>query len=361
VNQWTISLQREITRNLVVEAAYVGNRGAWFEANNLINLNALTPERIRSFGLDVNVPADQQLLRSRLDSVIARSRGFGTLPYAGYSPANTVAQSLRPYPQFGNLNVVGAPLGNTWYDSLQVKVTKRYSHGLDLLGTFTWQKELTTIGPVNDVFNRPLQKSIGSLSEPFILVTAFNYRVPALGPNRWVRLAVGGWTFGGILRYASGLPIQVPAAQNQLASLLFRGTFANRVPGEPLFLKDLNCHCIDPNRDFVLNPKAWSDPGPGQWGTSAPYYNDYRYARRPDEQLSVGRIFRIREGMTFQVRAEFFNAFNRTFLNDPTSNNAQQTQTRNALGVPTAGFGRIDSGSVPNPPRNGQIVARFQW
>ena len=266
--------------------------------------------------------------------------------------------------------MIGAPLGNTWYDSLQLKVTKRYSQGLDLLGTFTWQKELTTIGtpslllptiPPNDVFNRRNQKTISSLSEPFVFVFAFNYRIPEFGPNRWVRLAVGGWTFGGILRYASGLPIRVPAAQNQLASLLFRGTYANRVPGEPLFLKDLNCHCIDPNKDFVLNPKAWSDPAPGQWGTSATFYNDYRYARRPDEQLSVGRIFRIKEEMTLQIRAEFFNAFNRTYLNNPNSANALETQRVNAQGVPAAGFGRIDAGSVFSSPRNGQLVARFQW
>jgi hypothetical protein len=361
LNQWSISLQREITRNLVVEAAYVGIRSAWYSASNLIDLNALTPERLATFGLDVTRPQDQQLLRARIDSPLAAQRGFNRLPYAGYSAANTVAQSLRPFPQFGNVGVQAAPLGNRWYDSLQMKVTKRYSHGLDLLGTFTWQQELTTDGPVNDVFNRRNQKAISGDSEPFILVLAFNYRVPALGPNRWVRTAIGGWTFGGILRYASGRPIPVPSSQNQLNSLLFRGTRMNRVPGEPLFLQDLNCRCFDPNQDFVLNPKAWADPAQGQWGFSAPYYNDYRYQRRPDEQLTIGRIFRIKEGVSLQVRAEFFNALNRTYMNDPAAGNPLQTQSRNAQGVPISGFGRIDTGSVINPPRNGQLVARLQW
>ncbi|MCI0364408.1 MAG: hypothetical protein L0219_11025, partial [Phycisphaerales bacterium] len=251
--QWNLSLQREISTNLVVEGAYVGNRGAWFTANNLVNPNAITSERLRGFGLDISNAADQTLLRSRLDSAVAASRGFNRLPYAGYSPANTVAQSLRPFPQFGNLAVVGAPLGNTWYDSLQVKVTKRLSYGLDLLGTFTWQKELTTIVPVNDVFNRRNQKGISDQSEPYILVVAFNYRVPSVGPNKWLRAAIGGWTVGGILRYASGLPIPVPSSQNQLNGLLFQGTRMNRVQGEPLYQFDLNCHCFDPNKDFVLN------------------------------------------------------------------------------------------------------------
>ena len=363
--QWTLSLQRELTKNLVVEGAYVGNRGSWFAAtatgNTLVNLNAISAGRLRAFGVDITNPADQSLLRARLDSPLAASRGFNKLPYAGYSGANTVAQSLRPFPQFGNLTVTGAPLANTWYDSLQVKVTKRYSHGLDLLATFAWQKELTTDVSINDVFNRPNQKGLSSLSEPFILVLAFNYRLPAMGSSKWVRTAVGGWTVGGILRYASGLPIPVAVSQNQLSGLVFQTTRFNRVSGEPLYLYDLNCHCFDPNKDFVLNPKAWSDAAPGQWGFSAPYYNDLRYQRRPDEQVTFGRVFRLREGMSFQVRAEFFNVFNRVYLNDPSATNPLQTPNRNAQGVPISGFGRIDTGSLISQPRNGQIVARFQF
>jgi hypothetical protein len=146
-----------------------------------------------------------------------------------------------------------------------------------------------------------------------------------------------------------------------LSTLLFRGAFANRAPGQQLFLKDPNCHCIDPNKDFVLNPAAWSDPAAGQFGTAAAYYNDYRYARRPAESASLGRIFRIREGMTVQVRAEFFNVLNRTEFNNPDSTNALLSQNRNVAGVPTSGFGRINPGSLYSSPRTGQIVARFQF
>ena len=193
---------------------------------------------------------------------------------------------------------------------------------------------------------------------------AFNYQTPAFTSSRLIRTAVRGWTFAGVLRYSSGLPIQVPGAQNNLNSLLFRNngsSLANRVAGQPLFLKDLNCHCIDPNTEFVLNPAAWTDPAAGQWGTSAAYYNDYRQQRRPAEQLGVGRIFGIHEGITLQIRAEFFNVFNRTEMNSPTSGNALQTPVKNAAGVPTAGFGYINSTSLASSPRNGQLIARFQF
>jgi hypothetical protein len=361
MNQWSVSVQREITRDLVVDVAYVGNRGNGFMANQLMNLNAISEERLRSMGLDVHNAADQALLRSRLDSPLAASRGFNRAPYAGYSLANTVAQSLRPFPQFGNLSITGVPLGKTWYDSLQVKATKRYQQGLNLTATFTYQNERTNMGPVNNVFNDPVnQKAVSALSEPFVTVLAFNYEIPPVGDSWVTRSLIGGWTVGGMFRYASGLPIPVPQAQNQLSALLFQNTRMNRVEGEPLFLKDLNSGDVDPNGDFVLNPKAWSNPAAGAFGTSLAYYDDFRYQRRPDEQLSVGRSFRM--GRTrLDVRAEFFNAFNRTQLNNPDAGNPLQTQRRNAQGVPIAGFGRINTGSVYGPPRSGQLVTRISW
>jgi hypothetical protein len=147
----------------------------------------------------------------------------------------------------------------------------------------------------------------------------------------------------------------------------------NRVPGQPLFTKDLNCHCIDPNKDFVLNPAAWSSPAEGTFGTAAAYYNDYRYQRQPSEQLGIGRMFSVKEGMTAEVRVEFFNVFNRANMAEPISTNSLATQVRNAQGVPIAGFGWINSQSLGNAstlnnntglgnnPRQGQLLVRFRF
>jgi len=354
-------VQRQLTKDLVVEAAYVGNRGVWLTGGTgLVSLNAISDQRLAAFGLSRTNPADQQLLTSRIDSPLAASRGFKA-PYAGFPGGQTVAQSIRPFPQFSSgLTPMWAPLGNNWYDSLQMKATKNFSHGLDFTAAFTWAKELATGQGVNDTFNRANQKSLVGSSQPFIFVIGFNYEMPRMTQSRLVQNVLRGWTVGGLFRYTSGTPIPVPSSQASLNSLVFQGTRMNRVPGEPLFVKDLNCHCIDPNKDFVLNPKAWQDVPQGQWGFSAPYYNDYRYARQPSEQLSVGRLFRIHERYKFQIRAEFFNVFNRIVMPNPSANNPLQTQTRNSAGVPTAGFGRIDA-SNGSGQRIGQIVARFEW
>jgi hypothetical protein len=372
--QWSIGLQRELARNLVVEATYIGTRGAWWQANALIAVNAIQTQRLAAYGLSLNNPADLTLLASPLSSTLAISRGFGAVPYAGFPTSTTVSQSLRPFPQFANINYNWAPLGRSWYDSLQIKATKRYSHGLDFSYSLAWQKELTMaaetedtanaqIAPsVNDVFNRPLNKYLSGFSQPLSSILAVNYTLPKWGTNPVLSWVVRDWQFGALLRYASGIPIKAPAATTNLNTYVFQNTFFNRVPGVPVFTQDLNCHCFDPNKEFVLNPAAWTNPPLGQFGTAAAYYGDYRNQRRPAESMSLGRIFRIKEKATIAIRAEFTNIFNRTEVNNPTATSALATPTRvSPGGQTTGGFGYINNGTTFSAPRSGQMVARFQF
>ena len=62
INQWNIAIQREFLRDLTVEAAYVGNRAVWLQADALIDLNAMTEPRLSSFGFDINNAADRALV-----------------------------------------------------------------------------------------------------------------------------------------------------------------------------------------------------------------------------------------------------------------------------------------------------------
>jgi hypothetical protein len=257
---------------------------------------------------------------------------------------------------------------------LQAKLTQRFKHGLNGQVAFTYSKELTTAegANVNDVYNLPVQKAISASSLPLVAVIAFNYEIPkAPIQNAVVSAITRGWTLGGSLRYQSGLPIESPFATNNLGALLPRAaaneTFANPT-GQPFFTEAPNCHCFDPNKTFVLNPAAWSQPAAGQWGDAAPYYNNYRWQRQPAENMSLGRMFRIKERFTFQFRAEFFNIFNRNFLTSPTATNSTQTQVVNSAGQTVSGFGWINTsvtniqtgGAIPTT-RNGQLVARLTW
>ena len=70
--QYNVGLQREISRDLVVEASYVGNRGVWWRTASLLDYNALTPGSLMSnYGLDWSNAADRTILSSQLNSAAA--------------------------------------------------------------------------------------------------------------------------------------------------------------------------------------------------------------------------------------------------------------------------------------------------
>jgi len=75
--------------------------------------------------------------------------------------------------------------------------------------------------------------------------------------------------------------------------------------------------------------------------------------------MSIGRAFHIKETRTLSFRAEFFNIFNRTLLPSP-GGTPTATVTRDAAGNLTGGYGFINPNNT-GQPRNGQLVARFQW
>jgi len=122
---------------------------------------------------------------------------------------------------------------------------------------------------------------------------------------------------------------------------------------------------LDPTKDLVLNPGAWTNPADGQFGTGAPYYNDYRYQRRPSESMSMGRVFKFGEqGKALTVRMNFQNIFNRLQLQNPTGTNILAATTRDPrTGLLTGGFGFINyvGGSTFQPPRQGTLEMRLQF
>jgi hypothetical protein len=377
-NQWSIGIQREITPNTVIEAAYVGNRGAWWPGP-LGYLNQVGPGTFAQYGLSpYSNAADNALLGQTLSSAAVAAKGIG-VPYAGYSTSNTLLNALRPFPQFSTITVQNSPTGDTWYDSLQVKGTKRTSHGLQVNGTFTWAKSLTAVRPILFVQST---KSLESTDQPFLFNANILYTTQKwFSNNKLLSNAVRDWKIGAFLQYGSGLPLTPPAA----TTTNFLGTAGNvggeqfRVPGQPLFIKNLNCGCINPYQDLVLNSAAWVNPPSGTFGPAVgTMYGDFRSARRPTESMNFGRTFRFRERMGLEIRAEFSNIFNRTQIGNPITTAPGSTPSKNNLGQYSAGFGVINlTVSGPNQaptytqnavvgqlytlPRNGTLIARFSF
>jgi hypothetical protein len=180
-------------------------------------------------------------------------------------------------------------------------------------------------------------------------------------------MLLSGWTTDGIFHYQSGFPIQTPNSTSTLTSVTFgNAVWANRVPGQKLFLHGLNSHNANPHTTFFLNPAAWANPAPGTYANSKPFYGDYRGPRYPSEQLGVGKVIPIKEGLTFSLRADFFNVFNRwAYPGLNNTSNPFQTAQYASDGSISNGFGFFGdgiSGAGGNyAPRSGEFVARIQF
>ena len=129
----------------------------------------------------------------------------------------------------------------------------------------------------------------------------------------------------------------------------------------------------------MLNPNAWVDAPPGQFGTTAPYLNEYRWQRQPAESISLGRIFFVNRerNVKFEVRVEFYNVFNRLFLSSPiavktggftttTGANPLAPTTKDSQGRLAGGYGYVNwvnGGGITGAaqPRSGQVLARVTF
>ena len=383
VLQWNISLQREVVRDLVVEAAFVGNKGVWesngssqgfYNSNvgNLINYDAVSPATLAAHGLgDLTDPNVRSLLSSTITSAAAVAAGFKK-PYANFPDSGSVLQSLRPFPQYSSVGQFQAPLGDSWYDSLQVKVVKRLSHGLTATMAYTFSKALDSTMNAGSIYDRSTFKGLSPYYYPNIFSLSVDYTVPALGPvkrNRIAKAILADWRITSLSTDQSGQLLATPGSSNSIGSYVSTGyTREVRVPGMPLYTVNINSS-VDPTQQTVLNPAAWQNQAAGVPGSNVAYYSDFRAQRRPAISGGIGKVFQVREGVWFSVRAEFFNLFNmEESLANPSTGSPQNPVTR-SNGVLTGGFGYLNytgiagnsvSSSLPTP-RTGQVVARIQF
>ncbi|HWF10183.1 MAG TPA: carboxypeptidase-like regulatory domain-containing protein [Bryobacteraceae bacterium] len=403
--QWNFTVQREITPNMIVKAAYVGNRGVWEEAGtSLAPQNAVSQATLQSLGFtDLTSRAQSDLLTLPIASLSAAQKtqlaaqGVNLQPYPGFPTSQNVLQAIKPYPQYtGLLASAGAPLGKNWYDALQTTFTKRFSHGLVANANYTWSKTLA-LTTTQDPFNRNLGKNLSTYDLPHQFRLTAQYEVPLFHSklpvleNKVVAYALSGWSTGWSLSYQSAPLVGLPTSSGSVPISNFLGYGpgpAQLIPGANPWSVDwtdlsgkhhtdplnINCHCFDPTRTQVLNPASWTNVPNGQFAANESSIRSFRGIRIPVENANFGRDFRIKERYSLNIRVEFTNIFNRLQL--PTAagaagginlGNFTSAPTKFTSGANTGaysgGFGTIVSpltGSVVGQ-RAGTLVARFTF
>jgi len=415
INQFSFGIQQEITPNFIMEASYVGNRAVWLGNGPLGTIGGtgvnssgsaqISEQTYADYGFypypgtgpcsggtgvckstSYNNYADYLLTLQPLNSGavqarLSKSGHPGFTPYASFPAFDSLTDALYPFPQFGGLVDSNSPTGASKYDSLQLKATKRFSHGLQAGGTYTWGQGF--VRPSRQNFFDP-QSAEWELQQIPIQDLNFNaiYTVPkAQFIPKYLQYAAKDWQVGWFANYQSGQFLQPPSSP----TLNFLQSEDIRVPGQPFYTPGVdinNQSTYSPYYTQVLNPKAWEPcPAGGVCASTAVYYRDFRGPRTPTENANIGRNFRFGPEGKFNlyIRAEFVNIFNRTLMPTPVTSNPQNGAVKGAGNgtIYTGGFGVIDAYNSPGTyyntaasplpcnfclqGRTGTLVARFSF
>lgn len=319
IPSWSVNVQHEIAK-FVVEVGYVGNRGRYM--NSTVDLNQLPVERL-SLG---------SLLQQRIDSPAVIAAGF-TKPYASFPDSQTLAQALRPYPQYLNVSERNAGVGRTWYDALQTRVDRRFGD-FQLSATYVWSKSLqldtfrqifsqTNVYP-QDAYNQNENKSFSYMDQPHVFNLLYSWNLPFGRGKKWlsggsqvVDWVVGGWSLSGIQQYRSHNLIQV-VAPNTIGNGVIFSRYKKPNIGTGPIRTGLGRGDLDPNDPNALwfNAAAFTIPGQYELGNSAMFYSDFRNPPVFNELVSVVKRtnFRYMEerGILLTYRLDINNLLNRT-------------------------------------------------
>lgn len=309
---WNLSVQRALTPSMVLTAAYVGSKGSRLAgAPRGIWSNQIDPKYL-VLGNLLNATANA----ANVAAAAAIVPGIA-LPYANFS--GTIAQMLRPFPQYNSVADVYGNDGQSNYHALQTSLQHRLWHGLTFNVNYTYSKALGTINGARTAYRQ--ERTLSTTDQPHVFNAFYSYDLP-FGKGRMldsgngvVNAIIGGWTLSGMTRFATGTPLSVTAT----CTLPFAVTtcYARINPnftGEVRINGDYgsgNVLGIAANQTKYIDPAAFLQPTAFTYGDAAPTA-PYGLRNPPliNQDLSISRKFAITERWAIEAGVDGFNIFN---------------------------------------------------
>jgi hypothetical protein len=362
-DNWTFSIQRELSPSTVLEADYNGVVGSHLQTG-LVNINQVPMATVNSLIAKYGAAQAISLLNSNITSTAAVSAGI-PIPFPNYTNPNvqhieTVAQALRPYPQYLTIDTSqsGADKsGHSSYNAAVLKLNRRYSNGLTFEWSYTFSKILTdsdtyyaNTGFAEDQGNRRIEKSIGQFDQTHLAKFSTIYELP-WGKGRkwlthgWAEQVLGGWRVTGIQVYSSGTPIAVTVNAPLPISNGINRPWISTYDWESTWTGAFN-----PATERYLNAAAFPAQPVGVLGDATRYNPKVRNFPGLNENVSLGKTFPLTERFRLDFRAEAFNIFNRVVFGFASSTYTNLSSTS---------FGLITSQA--NSPRQMQLALKLYW
>ena len=321
---YSFNVERQITGSSAVEVGYLGMLAAGIQSS-LLAYNQLYYPNLPA-ALSPFTASGRTLLNSLVGSSAANGAGV-VAPWSGFNTlwgtGGTVAQSLRPYPQYSNVDTIngqGDRIGHSTYHSLQVKFSKRYAEGLTVQASYVLSKLLTDAdsgtGTPEDHYNRSLEKSIAAYDQTHVVKVNYVYELPFgkgrkfLNNNRVADAIAGGWRFSGIQSYSSGTPFGLGTT---VSFPIFNGGNRPTVATYDGWRGAIAGGKFDPAVDKFLQPVSFFGTQPTNLlGTNTRYNPKLRNWPGFNESYSLAKTIRFTEAKHLDFRWEAFNLFNRT-------------------------------------------------
>ncbi|HTV15363.1 MAG TPA: TonB-dependent receptor [Acidobacteriaceae bacterium] len=385
VYDFDLQVQQQLATDLIMSIGFVGSEAQNLQANNQ-NIN--------------NMPLSDLSLGDELNSPLLNNTDGVATPFPGYfslwGNGVTIQQALRPFPQYDFIDS-GCCLqatGHSSYDALLASLTRQFHQGLSLQISYTWQKNLNdtdsalpNTNPGQPQVQNPAdlhqEKAISVQDLTNMFVASYLYELPFGKDKPWLNngplsYVIGGWKFGGILRYQDGQPITFCCASGLPG--WEQSIYYTLVPSVPIKssvyragwkkLDPFNtANGSDPTVNSLFNG-AKDNPAPAYTSGTAPaafidlnlekYRNGGAFnlgnvprvtnIRMPNwynEDFSLLKDLPIHEQLMFELKAEFLNAFNRHIYGTPDTNPNDY-----GYGIPTY---------QSNSPRAVQITGRLRF
>ncbi len=362
--QYNLTIQREVAKDLVLTMAYVGRQGHRLLASQDLNPGnpntCLDLQAVSAAIGDPTVACGPFLADSPYTFTLPAGITFH-LPYAspttaggpnipcpianapaactitgatGGTPITLVG--TRPYssPFCDPLSGNGCPsdgvpvisdiftqntISNSAYNGFQASLEKRFSHGLQFEAAYTYGKSIdnastfeSLVDPVNPKRNRSL--SLFDARNRFVLSYYWEFPVPKY--EGFKGKALDGWAMSGITTFQSGFPIRITEQDD----IELQSSFDFETPGQPNVAAPFQKLNPRGPGNLGFNPSAFTENtvAPGTIGNAprtvccGPGINNW--------EIAFLKITPISERIKLEFRGELFNAFNHAQFFQPDGN-----------------------------------------
>jgi Carboxypeptidase regulatory-like domain len=298
--QWNGGIEHQI-RNWVFNVSYVGSSSVHQYIS--MPIDQLNPSYY-SMGTGLNAQ---------------QANPFLGLATTGSFTASTLSkgQLLQPFPQFTSVGLLPSSQGQSNYNSLQTKAEQRLAHGLTLVASYTWAKNLGNNGvpylyvtSVQNQYDLAAERSLSPINVAQRVVFGYTYLLPfgkgqLIGNSlpRAADLLIGGWQVSGITEIQTGLPLAITSSTNTIGF----GTATQRPNnnGQSAVLPS-----GQRTQKEWFNTSDFSLPAPFTFGNVGPYSPDLRGPATNVWNTSLIKNTHLSERLNLQFRAEFYNLFN---------------------------------------------------